>query len=76
MFYIHITLYIYIFARLVEFSKSSFIHIYILNSQKSNGLNPRNEMGMKKNNQSIYLNNIHLEISKNFVLFIKKTQFI
>lgn len=29
-------------------------------------------MGMKKNNQSIYLNNIHLEISKNFVLFIKK----
>lgn len=29
-------------------------------------------MGMKKNNRSIYLNNIHLEISKNFVLFIKK----
>lgn len=30
-------------------------------------------MGMKKNNQSIYLNNIHLEISKNFVFFTKKT---
>lgn len=30
-------------------------------------------MGMKKNNQSIYLNNIHLKISKNFVLFTKKT---
>lgn len=33
-------------------------------------------MGVKKNNQSIYLNNIHLKISKNFVFIKKNTVYI
>lgn len=71
--FIYTLRYIYIYICTIGWIFKKFIHRYTLNSQKSNGLNPRNEMGMKKNNQSIYLNNIHLEISKNFVFFTKKT---